>query len=488
MLDTITISFESNIPTKGIIIVTILSKRIQGRIEKQYKNKPHFHKEFNMCDSVVFINNKVYYFYKDYQGTDLLELRRQNARIAANIIRVLRELNVENAYIDNAESCVDIISIVYGLYLGFYKYNFYKTTRNYKNINIYLNPSSVSPLDNIDDIETMTKIIYHIRNFTNEPANLASPKYCSNIVDDMLPFVETLDYNELVSREMNGIVSVSSNKEAYVNIIDYKPNNKIKNTIIFVGKGVTYDTGGYSIKPTESMVKMKSDKAGAGVVFGTMRYIYANSELFPNTRVISLMGFVENLISDKSYKPGDVIKMFNGQTVEITNTDAEGRLVLADLLTLGQSMLNENDKNVTIIDIATLTGAAAVGFGPHNIVAIGNDSHTLEQFQNEGGGLEQIATLKLDHSLKPQLKSNIADMVNCSTEKQGGAITAGLFLENFINEKYKYRWLHLDICGPAYLKNEYGIYPSGATAAGLYSVIKYIKAISAADVKELYLK
>lgn len=239
----------------------------------------------------------------------------------------------------------------------------------------------------------------------------------------------------------------------------YKPENA-KERIVYVGKGLTYDTGGLSLKPSDYMVSMKSDMGGGAAALGIIKGV---AELGLDYEVHAIVGATENAIGPEAYKPDDVLTAKNGKTIEIRNTDAEGRLVLADCLCYAQEQ-----KPDMLVDMATLTGACVVGLGEYTSGIMGHCEKlkgTFHQVVQKSGELTGI--LPFNRYLKKLLKSDIADMSNIASSRYGGSITAGLFLSNFIEEEYKDKWLHLDIAGPAFIEKEWGYNQSGASGAGV---------------------
>ncbi|MCA9218116.1 MAG: leucyl aminopeptidase [Planctomycetales bacterium] len=231
--------------------------------------------------------------------------------------------------------------------------------------------------------------------------------------------------------------------------------------LALAGKGVTFDSGGLSLKPSDSMITMKGDMGGAGTVVGAMQAI---SGLDLPINVVGLLGLVENMPSAKAFRPSDVLEARNGKTIEIINTDAEGRLVLADVLSIAVDM--GVDK---IIDLATLTGACLVALGPDVAGAMTNDSswcETVRRAADTAG--EQIWELPMFDEFSDQLKSDVADIKNLGT-RWGGAITAGKFLENFVANV---PWVHLDIAGPAFLEKPKSWMDVGGTGALVRTLVE----------------
>ena len=251
-------------------------------------------------------------------------------------------------------------------------------------------------------------------------------------------------------------------------VMKWEPDNATNtNPIVLVGKGVVYDTGGLSLKPTkDSMDYMKCDMAGGAVVAAVI-YFAAKCRLPLN--IIALVPSTDNRPDGNAYAPGDVIYMHSGHTVEVLNTDAEGRLLLADALSYAKEYQPE-----LVIDVATLTGAAAMAIGQHGIVAMGNAKKPVfSALQRSGENVyERIVEFPLWEEYGESIKSDIADMKNIGA-REAGAITAGKFLEKFVD----YPWIHLDIAGPSFLSTSDHYRTKGATASGVRLLIDYLKSI-----------
>jgi leucyl aminopeptidase len=227
--------------------------------------------------------------------------------------------------------------------------------------------------------------------------------------------------------------------------------------IAFIGKGVTFDTGGISIKPAGGMEDMKWDMAGAGAVVGLMAALAGRKA---KVDVVGLVGLVENMPSGAAQRPGDVVKTYSGQTVEVINTDAEGRLVLADVLWYCQQKFAPR----FMIDLATLTGAMIISLGHEYAGFFANDDALAGQLSAAGQGSgEQVWRMPLGEAYDKQIRSDIADMKNIGG-RPGGAITAAQFIQRFVNGK---TWAHLDIAGTAWSSKDSATVPKGATAFGV---------------------
>ncbi|MCI0500316.1 MAG: leucyl aminopeptidase, partial [Epsilonproteobacteria bacterium] len=225
-----------------------------------------------------------------------------------------------------------------------------------------------------------------------------------------------------------------------------------------------------SLKPADSMYTMKSDKSGASAVLGILKAI---SELNINVEVVGFLGLTENMIGGNAYKPDDILVARNGVTIEVKNTDAEGRLVLADVLSYAQD--NEKDFDY-IVDLATLTGAAIVAVGEFTTLVMGHDKKLKKQMLKAGERSgELMATLPFNRYLEELIESKIADIANAGATRYGGSLTAGLFLNRFIKEENKDKWLHLDIAGPAYVEKDWGYNQYGASGAGVRVLVDFIQ-------------
>ncbi len=266
-------------------------------------------------------------------------------------------------------------------------------------------------------------------------------------------------------------VGRASRHESQLIHLTYKPENA-KKKIVLVGKGLTYDSGGLSLKPSDFMVTMKSDKSGGCAV---LNIIEAASQLNLPIEIHAIVGAVENMIGGDAYKPDDVLKAKNGKTIEIRNTDAEGRLVLADCLCYAQDEIKDIDY---IFDFATLTGASVVGVGEYTTSIMGNNMYLkCQSVQSALDSGEYATSLPFNRFLKKTIKSEIADVCNISNTRYGGAITAGLFLDHFIYEENKEKWLHFDIAGPAFVEKPWGYNPHGASGAGVRMCIELLKVL-----------
>lgn len=263
-------------------------------------------------------------------------------------------------------------------------------------------------------------------------------------------------------------VNIGSAQEPFLIHLHYKPAGKPKKSVAIVGKGITFDSGGLSLKPAGSMETMKMDMSGAAAVLGVFSQL---AKVRPNVEVHGIIPTTENMPGGRAYKPGDVLKAINGKTMEVLNTDAEGRLILSDGLSYAVQQ-----KVDQIVDMATLTGACIVALGALVTGAMGNDSKLLEQLKEatEAEG-EPIWELPLVKEYRDDIKSKVADIKNIGGGREAGSIIGGLFLQEFVGDT---PWVHLDIAGPAYLEREFPAVPYltyGGTGLMVRSLLTFLK-------------
>lgn len=403
----------------------------------------------------------------DKSGWELSEnLRKAGAKFCS----ILNE-NSKASVAIISEDKSDALALAEGMALANYKFNKYKTkakSNSLKQIHI------VNEDVNSKDIELINVIVdstFIARDLVNEPHSYLNSMQLSEefkSIGKSAGFdVEVWNEAKITAQKMGGILSV--NKASKIpptfNILEYKPKNaKNKKPFVLVGKGVVYDTGGLSLKPTpNSMDHMKCDMAGGAVVAGVM---HAVAKLDLPLHVIGLVPATDNWIGENSYAPGDVITMYDGTTVEILNTDAEGRLILADALHFAKKL-----KPQLVCDFATLTGAAVRAIGPYASAVLGNADEKIKQdvFESSYSVFERLVEFPLWPEYADELKSEIADMTNLG-KGEGGQISAAKFLEHFTD----YPWMHFDIAGPAFNHAADAYRPKGGTGVGVRLMINFL--------------
>ncbi|HEC10795.1 MAG TPA: leucyl aminopeptidase [Acidimicrobiales bacterium] len=284
--------------------------------------------------------------------------------------------------------------------------------------------------------------------------------------------VEAWDLDRCRSERLGGLLGVNAGSVHEPRLIrmEYSPEGA-ERTVVLVGKGVTFDTGGLSLKTSEGMMTMKTDMAGAAAVVAVMSALPA---LAPSVRVVGLACCTDNQPGPTATMPGDVLTIRNGKTVEVLNTDAEGRLVLADGLSLAAEMEPE-----AVIDLATLTGACMVALGKGIAGLMGNDDDLISTVREAADITgERVWPLPLPDIYRKQLDSDVADLRNIGAGRYGGALTAGLFLEEFVGDT---PWVHLDIAGPAGTDEAGGEYTKGATGFGVRTVLEAVVSLAGSD-------
>ncbi len=309
------------------------------------------------------------------------------------------------------------------------------------------------------------------RDLTNEPANVLTTTEFAERLDEMKSLgleVEVLEEDKLAELGMRTLLSVGqgSVSPSKVVVMQWKGGDKDDAPLALVGKGVVFDTGGISLKPAGGMEDMTMDMGGAGVVAGTMR---ALAKRKAKANVVGLVGLVENMPSGNATRPGDVVKSMKGDTVEIINTDAEGRLVLCDVMWYAQDRFAP----VGMIDLATLTGAIIIGLGHENAGVFSNNDTFCDAFLKSAKAEDEGAwRMPLGEAYDKQLKSRIADMKNVGG-RPAGSITAAQFLHRFVKEDTP--WIHLDIAGVASVAAETSYAPKGATGWGVRALSRFVQ-------------
>ena len=326
-----------------------------------------------------------------------------------------------------------------------------------------------------NNTKALANAIRYARDLTNEPSNELTPEiYAKDIkrLENLGLKITLLDEAELKKKGFNMLLSVSqgSVNKPYVAILEYVGNKKKKGyDVALVGKGVTFDSGGISIKPSQGMWDMKQDMAGSAVVVSSLKAL-AQQKL--NLNVVGIVGLVENMPSGTATRPGDIVTSLSGKTVEILNTDAEGRLVLGDCLTY----VEKTYKPERIIDIATLTGAIIVSLGSEMAGLFSNDDCLSEllTISGEQSG-ENLWRFPLTKGYRKMIKSDIADVKNISSGRDAGSITAACFLEEFVLNKTP--WAHLDIAGMDMFSKPKNLYTKGASGFGVKLLNQFLQNI-----------
>ncbi len=322
----------------------------------------------------------------------------------------------------------------------------------------------------LDDGVKISEAVYLARDMINHPANTATPTYLSEQAKKIAKKsgirCKVLDRKDMERLKMGALLAVArgSDEPPKFIIMEYNGGKRGEKPVLIAGKGLTFDSGGISIKPSEKMEEMKHDMAGGAAAICAIKAV---ADLKLPVNVVSLIPATENMPSGKADKPGDVVKAMSGKTIEVISTDAEGRMILADALTYG-----ERYKPKAVIDLATLTGACIIALGYHATGLLGNDKNLIEAIKKAGEKSgERVWELPLWEEYEEQNKSDIADVKNVGG-RGGGTITAAAFLKKFAG---KFKWAHLDIAGTVWEYNGKPYIPKGAVGVGVRLLVEYLR-------------
>jgi leucyl aminopeptidase len=407
------------------------------------------------------------------QGTDP-KIGLEDARLAGNdMLRELRHHKIDSFTLIN--TCENNRALAYaeGMTLGSYQFLKYFTQpeKKEKALRLIRFDASAASSAEVQELSVLLEAVFLARDLVNEPHSHFTAVHLAEVVRDTAFrygfSAEIFDKDKIESLNMGGLLAVNraSSVPPKFCIMEWNPADaRNAQPVVLVGKGVVYDTGGLSLKPTEGMDYMKCDMAGAASVIGIMT---AAARLRLPVRLIGLIPATNNLIGEHALAPGDVIRMYSGTTVEVLNTDAEGRLLLADALHYAKQY-----NPALVIDLATLTGAAVRALGTQAVCFMGTANDAVKQQLQESGWktYERLVELPLWKEFGDELKSNIADLRNVGSGN-AGMITAGKFLEHFTD----YPWLHLDIAGPAYLRTANGYRTKEGTGVGVRLLYDFLK-------------
>ena len=399
-----------------------------------------------------------------------------------------KQVNDKEVLLDAANLSRDLVELVYEIIkLKSYNFEAYKTSSKHKQVEkVRIKKQQLS----FASRDKLLKQVLYCRDIVSSNASEVNPGYFEKQAKAIARTnsrisVKVIDAAEAKRKGMDCLLAVGheslKNSAAEFHprllVMEYSPprfNPKTQEHIALVGKGITFDTGGLCLKPTKYMLDMKSDMAGAATVLSVFRGIadiYSGAKLGKlNKKVTGVMALTENAFGASSYKPGDVLKAANGKTVQVVDTDAEGRLALADGLAY-LSKLAVKDQPHYVIDLATLTGSIVSALGEQAAGAMTNDEEFLAKlnkaFSSEG---ERLWHMPLFEEYKKLTKSSIADLAHCSSRPD--AQVAGMFLQNFIPEKSK--WVHLDIAGMGFIEEDGLFAYKGATGFGVKGLLRYL--------------
>ncbi|MDH3278892.1 MAG: leucyl aminopeptidase [Nitrosopumilus sp.] len=401
--------------------------------------------------------------------------------VSGKIAQKARELKLKEFSIISPpsffnESISSISQIVEGSKMALYKFDKFKVEKSEKNPDLTI---IVSKSNNISKAIRTSEIIadgvIFAKSIANLPPNECTPTTLANFAKMISKKnkmkCHVISKFELKKKGFGGISAVGqgSKNEPKLIVLEHSNGPRNEKPIVLVGKAVTFDTGGISLKPGDKMDEMKFDKCGGCTVLGIMKAV---SELKLPINVVGIIPSVENMPSGESYRPGDIIKLYGGSTAEILNTDAEGRLILADALSYGERQYSPK----AIIDFATLTGACIVALGTNVAAIISNNEKITKKINDASKNTsEDVWELPLNQDYMDMIKSEVADMKNVGIGRAAGTITAAAFLRNAVNDT---PWIHFDIAGVAWTQaatKEKPYNPKGATGFGVRLILDYLQ-------------
>lgn len=405
----------------------------------------------------------------------------ESARICAGkATRKAQELGIKEFSMLQFSNLDDglVEAMTEGIALALYSFDKYKEAKEQaskiQEVTILINSDSLRFQSVVEKANILVEAVNFARDIGNLPPNDCPPAHLASIAvslaQDYGIKARIMDRYELENMGMGGIVAVGkgSNNPPKLIVLEYTgANDAQQKPYLLVGKAVTFDTGGISIKPSEKMDEMKFDKCGGCTVLAIIRAI-ASMKLAVN--VVGIVPSVENMPSATSYRPGDIIRMYNGKSVEVLNTDAEGRMILADAIAYGVATYGPK----AVIDLATLTGAAIIALGANVAALIGNNKQLVDRLRKLSDKLgEKMWELPLYDEHHEQIRSHYADIKNIGG-RPGGAITAAAFLSNFVNDV---PWVHIDIAGTAWTQegtHDKSYNHRGATGFGVRTLVKLL--------------
>ena len=402
------------------------------------------------------------------------------AQFAGVAARFLRAKGVKDfAVVPRAETANAAQNVAQGIYFSVFELDKYRTKdkeeRLLENVTIIIEGADEKQLaEAVKRGQILGESINFTRDLCNEPGNYLTPTEMANRAEKMAEeaglkceILEDADCEKLGMGSFLSVGDGSSEPSKFI-VLRYEPENAQSNNqdfVALVGKGITFDTGGISIKAADGMEAMKYDMSGAGAVLGAMRAI---GLLKPNVPVLGIVAASENMPDGKATKPGDIVTAMNGKTIEVINTDAEGRLVLADAVTYAQ-----RQGATHIVDMATLTGAVVIALGDVNTGVLGTDQAWIDEIIGSGKEVgEKIWQLPLDKEYFEQFKSPIADMRNISTTRKAGTIIGAAFISEFAEGA---KWAHLDIAGTAWYDDVKPHRAKGPTGVPIKTLVNLIE-------------
>ena len=384
----------------------------------------------------------------------------------------LNKVHLFGDTIENSEVNKSLHELVHGMRLKSYSFNKYLTKKNSEILNLSIITKQKVDIKLINHFKAIENGVNFTKDLVSEPGNVLHPdEYAKRLtkLNKIGLKVTVYNTNKLKKMKCNALLGVGqgSSRGSYIVTMEWRGNKKQKKPLAFVGKGVCFDTGGISLKPARFMEDMTYDMAGSAVVVGLLKSLALRKA---KVNAVGVVGLVENMVSGNAQRPGDIVKSYSGKTIEVLNTDAEGRLVLADAITFTEKKFKPN----LIIDLATLTGAIVVALGSEYAGLFSNNDKLSEQLFDAGDKVEEkVWRLPLHKNYDKLMNSKNADMQNINYVGGAGSTTAAQFLQRFIINKTP--WAHLDIAGMAFSKYAGSLNSSGATGYGVRLLDKFVE-------------
>ena len=398
--------------------------------------------------------------------------------LASNICRYANNINVSEFSVDGDSFGLQkngyTQAFCEGLVLGSYEFNDYKTEDDKNNkaesVTMYGNVEK----KNLDKGFALGQAVSFSRDLGNHPANILTPSYLAREAQKIAEESPEMDCHIFDLKEIKKMgmgafygVAQGAKEPAKMIIVEYNGGRKSQKPIALVGKGLTFDSGGISLKPSPKMDEMKFDMCGSATVMGVLQAV---SELKPKINIVFAIGSTENMPGSNAQRPGDIVTAYNGKTIEVLNTDAEGRLVLADVL----AYVNKEYEPAAIMDFATLTGAVLIALGNRASGVMGNDVSLMNEVKKASElSFEKVWELPLWEEYTREIKGKYADIQNIGQARLAGTITAGAFLKEFVDDT---PWVHMDIAGTAWGPKEPSYQPKvGATGVAVRLVYQLLE-------------
>ena len=434
------------------------------------KNQKNNNKKKEIFSFDISYNQKIIIY-------SLKNNKRSYEKNGAKFYEFLKKDNLNKVYIfgdtiNNSNIIKCLVEFIHGMKLKSYNFDKYLTKKKSEILNINIITKNKIDLKLIKDFSAIEKGVNYTKDLVSEPGNVLHPDEYAKRLTQLKKIglrINVYNTNKLKKMKCNALLGVGqgSSRGSYIVTMEWRGNKRQKKPLAFVGKGVCFDTGGISLKPARFMEDMTYDMAGSAVVVGLLKCLALRKA---KVNAVGVVGLVENMVSGNAQRPGDIVKSFSGKTIEVLNTDAEGRLVLADAITFTEKKFKPN----FIIDLATLTGAIVVALGSEYAGLFSNDDNLSKQLFDAGEKVnEKVWRLPLHENYDKLMNSKNADMQNINYVGGAGSTTAAQFLQRFIINKTP--WAHLDIAGMAFSKYAGSLNSSGATGYGVRLLDKFVE-------------